>query len=236
MLKQAFNSIVQNVDNNSDPHRAIKKVVIKTLGERDYAAQETMHHLLPLKLHSSSFKVIPVNLNGSRRVRNNASIEDGDSCTDNSLLDVYANCQQCDSSHDIMNMNFVQFARTYKVVNNELTKLPENVVPRILPTYSPKGPSFGLYCKCQLLRYKPWGTTQNNAWGDQQPTDEILTNHWQEFFQTPCAQTNVPDWFDKLQTVIKSQQEPEDEPCDEQGNTRRRKDDLIRTSYSISQL
>ena len=104
------------------------KVVMKSLGERDYAAQETMHHLLSLKLHSSSFKVIPVRLNGSHRVRDNTSIEYGDSCTDNSLLDVYANRQQYDSSHAIINMNFVQFATTYKIVNN-CTKLPENVVP-----------------------------------------------------------------------------------------------------------
>ena len=46
VLKQAFNSIVQNVNNNSNPHRALKKVVMKTLGERDYAAQEAMHHLI----------------------------------------------------------------------------------------------------------------------------------------------------------------------------------------------
>ena len=71
LLKKAFNSIVQNTNNASDPHRAIKKVVMKTLGERDYAAQETMHHLLSLKLHSSSFNVIPVSLNGSRRVQTN---------------------------------------------------------------------------------------------------------------------------------------------------------------------
>ncbi|CAB4020199.1 Hypothetical predicted protein [Paramuricea clavata] len=65
ILKQAFNSIMQNVDSNTDPRRAIKKIVMKSLGERDYAAQETMHHLLSLKLHSSSFKVMPVSLNGS---------------------------------------------------------------------------------------------------------------------------------------------------------------------------
>ena len=118
-------------------------------------------------------------------------------------------------------MNFVQFATTFKVVNNELTKLPKNVIPRIFPTYSPnpKGANFGLYCKYQLLRYKPWATTETNAWGNDQPTDQILINHWQEFLQTPCGQTNVPDWFDKLQTVIQSQQEPEHEPCVEQGNT-----------------
>ncbi|CAB4010673.1 ATP-dependent DNA helicase PIF1, partial [Paramuricea clavata] len=222
LLKLAFNSIVKNVDNNSDPHKVIKKVVMKTLGERDYAAQETMHHLLSLKLHSSSFKVIPVSLNGSRRVRDNVLIEDGDSCTDDSLLDVYANRQQYDSSSDIANMNFVQFATTYKVVNNELVKLPDNVIPRIFPTYSsnPKGPNFGLYCKYQLLRYKPWSTTQNNAWGDQEPTDEILTNHLHEFLQTPYAQTHVPDWLDKWETVIQRRQELEDEPCEEQGNIR----------------
>jgi hypothetical protein len=72
-----------------------------------------MHHLSSLKLYSSSFKVIPVSLNGSCRVRNNSCIEDGDSCTDNSLLDVYANRQQYDNSQGIMNMNFVQFATTY---------------------------------------------------------------------------------------------------------------------------
>ena len=221
ILKQAFNSIVQNVQSNTDPRRAIKKVVMKSLGERDYAAQETMHHLMSVKLHSSSFKVMPVSLNGSRRVRDTARIDEGESCTDYSLLDVYANRKQYDSSENIKNMNFVQFATTFKVVNNELTKLPENIIPRIFPTYSsnPKGQNFGLYCKYQLLRYKPWKTTQNNAWGDQEPTDEVLINCWHDFLQTPYAQSNVSDWFDKLQAVIQNQ-EPEDEPFVEQETTR----------------
>ena len=157
MLKQACNFIVQYVDSHTDPRRAIKKVVMKSLGERDYAAEETMHHLLSLKLHSSSHKVMPISLNGSRRVRDAATIEKGESCTDYSLLDVYANREQYESSQNIINMNFVQFATSYKFVNSELTKLPENIIPRIFPTYSPnpRGPNFGLYCKYQLLRYKP---------------------------------------------------------------------------------
>ena len=36
--------------------------------------------------------------------------------------------------------------------------------------------------------------------------------------QTPCEQSNVPDWFDKLQAIIQSQ-EPEDEPSEEQERT-----------------
>ncbi|CAB4014021.1 Hypothetical predicted protein [Paramuricea clavata] len=106
ILKQAFNSIVQNVDSNTDPRRVIKKVVMKSLGERDYAAQETMHHLLSLKLHSSFFKVMPVSLNGSRRVRDTASIDEGESCTDYSLLDAYANREQYENSPNIINMDF----------------------------------------------------------------------------------------------------------------------------------
>ncbi len=96
---------------------------------------------------------MPVSLNGSRRLRDTVCVEEGESCTDNSLLDVYANRHQYDSSNDMISINFVQFVSKYKVVNNELKNLPENVVPRIFPTYSPnpKGPNYGLYCKYQLF-------------------------------------------------------------------------------------
>ena len=50
---------------------------MKTLGERDNAAQEAIHHLLSLKLHSSSFNAIPVSPNGSRRVHTNPSVDSG---------------------------------------------------------------------------------------------------------------------------------------------------------------
>ena len=135
---------MQNVDSNTNPNRVTKRVVMKSLGERDYAAQETMHHLLSLKLHSSSFKVIPVSLNGSCKVCDTTSIDEGESCTDYFLLDVYANREQYGSSQNIMKMNFVQFATTYKLVYNQLTKLPDNIIPQIFPTYSsnPKGSTF----------------------------------------------------------------------------------------------
>ena len=141
-------------------------------------------------------------------MRDAATIEEGESCTDYSLLDVYANREQYHSSPNVLNMNFVQFAT-------------ENIIPRIFPTYSPnpKGQNFGLYCKYQLLRYKPWKTNQNNAWGDQEPTDEVLVNCRHEFLQTPYGQSNVSGWFDKLQAVIQSQ-ELEDEPSEEKETIR----------------
>ena len=149
-------------------------------------------------------------------MRDIESLEEGESCTDNSLLDVYVKRHDY-NSQEVQSMNFVQFASTYNVVNNELTKLPDNVIPRIFPTYSsnPKGQNFGLYFKYQLLRYKPWRTIQNNACGDQAPTDEVLINFWHEFLEASYGQSNVPDWFDKLQVVIQSQ-ESEPEPEEQQ--------------------
>ena len=155
ILRQAFNSVVQSSGADNNPHKTIKRVVMKTLGERNYAAQETMHHLLSLKLHSSTYSVIPICLNGSRKVHTNVS-EDDDTCTDYLHLDVYANRHQYNKSSEVMNMNFVQFATKYKFQTNtqKLVPLPQNVVPRIFSTYSsnPKGEHFASYCKYQLFR------------------------------------------------------------------------------------
>ena len=206
-LKKAFSSIVSNLHENVDSHKVIKKVVKKTVGERDYAAQETMHHLLSLKLHSSSFNVIPVSLKGLRKVSNIPSIENDGIFTINSLLDHYANRDQYDTSPEVMNLNFIQFATKFKVVSGKLTKLPENVIPKVFPTYSsnPRGENFASYCKYQLLRYKPWLRTQSNAWGDAEATNEVLINCWQGFLETSYAQNHVPQWLEKLEAVVLSQ-------------------------------
>ena len=61
---------------------------MRTLGQRDFLAQETMHHLLSLNLVSSSFNVVPINFNGSRRL--NIATQPDDRATTDSLLDAYA--------------------------------------------------------------------------------------------------------------------------------------------------
>ena len=50
VLKTAFNSFVRNCNNSSRPTKLIKKVIMKSLGQKDFSAQETMYHLLLLKL------------------------------------------------------------------------------------------------------------------------------------------------------------------------------------------
>ena len=133
MLMDTFKSVMKSVDVSTDPHKAMKKVMMKTLDERDLSAQETMHLLLSLKLYSTTFDVLPINLNGSRRVQ--TRVKDQSVCTSESMLDTYTNrirFQPC--VPHIMDLNFVQFATKYELVKGKLQKRPSNVVPRIFPT------------------------------------------------------------------------------------------------------
>lgn len=128
-------------------------------------------------------------------------IEDGDLVTNDSLLDAYAKrAKYSDSVRNIMTLNFVTFATKYKVVNKQLRTQAQNTLARIFPVYSsnPKGPNFALYCKYQLLTYKPWHTTQNNAWDDEPGTDPTYITKWKEFLQSSYAKEHVPDWHEKL--------------------------------------
>ena len=210
VMKLAFNSIVRNCSNNSNPTKVIKQVIMKSLGQRDFSAQETMHHLMSLKLVSSSFSVVPISLNGSRRIK--TYMQDGDNVTSDSLLDTYARRKKyANDIPDIMTLNFIDFVTKYKIVNNKLSSQSQNMVPRVFPVYSSNknGRNFGLYCKYQLLKYNPWHITQANAWDDQDGTDDVYINKWKEFLDTPYAEQHVPDWREKLHSL---QSQPEEQP------------------------
>ena len=81
-----------------------------------YSAQEIMHHLLPLKLTSCSFNVVPINLNGPFRVKVNRT--DADITTHDSIFGTDSKCQKYVS--DIMEMNVINFAKNFKAANDKL--------------------------------------------------------------------------------------------------------------------
>ena len=86
----------------------------------------------------------------------------------NCLLDVYSLQHQYQTAKtgNLANLSFLAFATKFRLVNNKLAPQSKNIVPRVFPIYSsnPKSPNFGLYCKYQLLRYKPWTIKEENAW------------------------------------------------------------------------
>ena len=121
-MKLAFNSIVHNCDNHSSTTKVIKKMIIKTLGQRNFSAQETMHRLMSMKLHvvSSSLNVVAVSLNGSRRIKTNTP--NGNDVTNDSLLDTYPKCEKhANIIPDIIALNFIDFVTKCNIVNNKLS-------------------------------------------------------------------------------------------------------------------
>ena len=109
MLTETFDIVMKNTDDNSDAQKTMKKVAMRTLGQRDFSAQETMHLLFSLRLYSTTFNVLPVSLYGSRRVNPNQHNVSAP-CTKDSLLDLYAKrLQYVKNFPDIKEMSLVEF-------------------------------------------------------------------------------------------------------------------------------
>ena len=110
MLAETFDIVLKNTDNNSDAQKTMKKIAMRTLGQRDFSAQEIMHlPLLSLKLYSTTFNVLPVSLYGSCRINPNQHSASAP-CTKDSLLDLYSKrLQYVKDFPGIKKISLVQF-------------------------------------------------------------------------------------------------------------------------------
>ena len=83
------------------------------------------------------------------------------------------------------------------------SKKKTDVVVRIHPNYSsnPKGPSYGLFCKYQLLKYKPWLHSFDSAWDHQDNSDVVYIEKWHEFLALSKANMLVPNCPLQLDSV-----------------------------------
>ena len=158
--------------------------------------------LLSLKLYSTTFTVLPVSLNGSRRIKSNVA-DTSLPCTTDSLLDIYANRGKFQNDFpDVHNRNLADFVAKFKIVKGKLVHQSQSIDPKTFPNYSsnPKGENCSLYCKYQLLK----DTCQNNVWNSTEPNADIYIKAWHDFLCSPSAQIQVPYWEQKLQNVMQN--------------------------------
>ena len=154
-----------------------------------------MDHILSIKLVSSSFQVRTTSLDGYRNVRMTTK----DSLnTKPSLLDSYAGGAIFERDFpEISESNFKEFASNYCQTKTGIKKRASSVVIEAYPDYfsSPEGPSYGLFCRYQLLRCKSssWWHSVDNTWGDKGGSDSAYIDHWHSFLQTPNAKQFVPN-------------------------------------------
>ena len=68
-LKDTFANIAFSLKEGNRSVKAVQKLLISTIGERDYSAQETCHFLLQLPMYKASRSFFILSLDGSRAVQ-----------------------------------------------------------------------------------------------------------------------------------------------------------------------
>ena len=124
-----------------------------------------------------------------------------------SLLDSYAGGAIFERDFpEISERNFKEFASNYCQTKTGIKKRASPVVMEAYPDYfsSPKGPSYGLFCRYRLLRCKfsSWWHSVDNTWGDKGGSDSAYIDHWHSFLQTPNAKQFVPNQLSQMYLIL----------------------------------
>ncbi|XP_066915540.1 uncharacterized protein [Clytia hemisphaerica] len=214
VAKEAFTSVIENLSGEETSGNIFRKLIIKSVGERDFSAQEVMHQIMSLKLHCSSFEVISCSLEGSRQIK----IANGELETKTSFLDDYAS-RYMHEDDEIRQSNLIDFISKWKLnaKDKKIQKRNKSVVVRTFPNYSPnpKNGSYPLFCKFQLIKYKPWKDTTDTLWEGLQATNETFCQKWKEFLNSPLGKELVPDWKRHYINANNSEHQVENEESDE---------------------
>ena len=118
--------------------------MLRSVGERDYSAQETGHMLLSLHLSNCTYNFCSISLTNSHKICKDQYL--GEMTIQKSHLQLY-------SSRDpsLAQVSLKEFFAKYTVNGNNVTLRPQPVIVRTFPSYSsnPHGEYYSLYCRFQ---------------------------------------------------------------------------------------
>ena len=153
-LKVIFTAVVHGLREGNSSLKAVQKLLINTVGERDYSAQETCHLLLQLLIFKASRNFVIRSLDGSHAVEDH--LAEGQHATALSNVDHYVG--RPDSPH-FNSMTLQEFSRQYsmpKTVGAEPTHRSRCIVvfPRPYVSPDPAGDKYEQYCRQSLMQHK----------------------------------------------------------------------------------
>jgi len=190
-------------DLETAPQASIKqKLLINSIGERDFSAQETCHLLLQLPMFKASRDFVVLTLDGSRLLQN---VRDGQISTAPSILDHYINRPTTAYFED---MTLLIFARSY-IMPKELSAEPTFrrkqiiVITRPYCSPDPNGPSYEQYCKQKLMLHVKF----------RQLSDLLMGNNtYIESYQQFLSLSDVPSSLEEEIRSLQPEQSSEDDP------------------------
>ena len=155
-LRELFGNIVRTIKDDGTSLKVVQKLLVNTVGERDFSAQETCHLLLQLPMYRATRDFVILSLDGSREVDDN--LEADRPVTVESQLDHYCTRPRIPNHEALSILQFVQKYRMPKTVGEAFVPRRKEVVviPRPYVSPDPEGPKYEQYCKQKLMMHLPF--------------------------------------------------------------------------------
>ena len=160
-LKEVYTNIVRGLRNDDIALKAVQKLLINSVGERDYSAQETCHLLLQLPMFTASRDFIVISLDGSRAVQQ--QLKEGQSATIPSAIEHYIARPATQQFESMTLIHFVQHFTIPRKIEDQpsLRRKPVIVIFRPYCSPDPNGPQYEQYCRQKLMLYMPFRQLQH---------------------------------------------------------------------------
>ena len=155
-LKELYSCIVQGLHDGDRSLKAVQKLLISTVGERDFSAQETCHLLLQLPMFKASRDFIVLSIDGSRAVEQ--QLHQGQPATAASTIDHYLARPSNEEFEQMTLMHFFQNFTMPKDLGGQPSRRTKAVVVIVRPYCSPHpdGPKYNQYCQQRLMLHRPF--------------------------------------------------------------------------------
>ena len=227
--KQIFKTCVNKLTHTSQACNAVRSAMIKSIGERDFSAQETAHMLLGLPLYNCTYTFTTLILDDSKTTEIQHTSSGTSLSPKLSIVQFYSQrCQHGSNNDDrVMQMNLLTYSSHFYVHNNALKERKTEVIVRTYPSYSsnPRGKHYPQYCKYQLIKYKPWHGQISNVWNSLPDTDENYIAAYHEFISSPTAVHYLPQLEEELELVQQYLEYNNDDEFEDESGTSNEQDD-----------
>ena len=195
-LKDTFTRIVRGLKEGNQSLKAVQKLLIHSVGDRDYSAQETCHILLQLPMFKASRDFIVLSLDGSRAVEDH--LQQDSQATVPSIFDHYIARPTTSCLNSITLLEFAQQFTVPKELGTEPNRRSKKVVVIARPYCSPDptGPKYEQYCRQMLMQHKAFRHMSDLLAGHQ-----TYAEAYAEFLQTGNIPISLEDDIFRLQQL-----------------------------------
>ena len=208
-LAEVFSAIVRGLKDTDSSLKTVQKILIHSVGERDFSAQETCHLLLQLPMFRASRDFIVLSLDGTRAIEEN--LDESRPATTLSILDHYMMRPALLPFDNITLLMYAQQYTTPKVIGSMPSRRRKDVVVITRPYYSPDptGPQYDKYCQQKLMLYVPFRNIEELLNGRSTFEDAYV------FFLHSRSGTIPRSMLDDIHRLEQSQQSTEENAAEE---------------------